>query len=198
MPNMARKKLPLAIIAIIFFSATTFTLQEASGLDDTKPPQITNVNWSPRYPSTDDSVSVSARITDESGVAWAKLTYCVGTSCFFADMSGSGGNYYTSIGPFSEGGVSFSIIARDNAGNMAESSEYSFTVDGTNPTVQVLYPNGGATVAGTITITWDAYDNKDPSPSITIDYSVDTGTTWKHIAQLSGVEKYDWDTVPIG
>ncbi len=190
----SKNNIRYAIFIVVLFVFSTIYFPPSKGLDDTTPPSITSVNYSPRYPSPSDTIHVSARVTDESGVAWVKLTWCVGESCYFNDMSGSGGLYIGSIGPFSEGHIKFQILARDTVGNMGQSPEYTINIDGTEPVVRVLSPNGGETLSGTITISWNAYDDLDGSPSIRLSYSPDTGATWQQIQQVSGSnEEYLWN-----
>ena len=189
-----KKNMRYAIFMVILFVISTIYFPSSMGLDDTTPPRITSVNYNPRYPSVSDTIYVSARVTDESGVSWVKLTWCVGESCYSTDMSGSSGLYIGNIGPFSEGQIKFQILARDTAGNMGQSPEYTINIAGTEPVVRVLSPNGGETLSGTITISWNAYDNLDGSPSIRLSYSPDTGATWQQIQQVSGSnEEYLWN-----
>lgn len=189
-----KKNMRYAIFMVILFVISTIYFPFSMGLDDTTPPSITSVNYNPRYPSVSDTIYVSARVTDESGISWVKLTWCVGESCYSNDMSGSGGLYIGNIGPFSEGQIKFQILARDTVGNTGQSPEYTINIDGTEPVVRVLSPNGGETLSGTITISWNAYDNLDGSPSIRLSYSPDTGATWQQIQQVSGSnEEYLWN-----
>ena len=189
-----RNNIRYAIFIVIFFVFSTIYFPPSKGLDDTTPPRITSVNYSPQYPSPSDTIHVSARVTDESGVAWVKLTWCVGESCYSNDMSGSSGLYIGSMGPFSEGHIKFQILARDTVGNMGQSPEYTINIDGTEPVVRVISPNGGETLSGTITIVWNAYDNLDGSLSTILSYSQDTGATWHQIQQVSGSkEEYLWN-----
>ncbi|MDG6218125.1 MAG: NosD domain-containing protein [Candidatus Thermoplasmatota archaeon] len=67
--------------------------------------------------------------------------------------------------------------------------------DVTPPFVSVIFPNGGETLNGTVTIRWNAYDNFDPNPLIDIEYSNDGGETWVMISpNQENVGEYDWDT----
>jgi hypothetical protein len=186
----------LTILLILTF--TIFSAQKITGLNDTTPPSITGVNWNPRYPGVSDTITVSARVTDESGIAWVKLTYCIGEACYAVDMSGSSGLYIGGMGPFSEGQIKFSILASDTVGNIRESPEYSITIDGTKPSVRILSPNGGEILSKIIIITWSVYDNFDSSPSITIDYSSNNGNSWEKIQQMSGSGgEYEWNTTSL-
>jgi len=194
----SKNNIRLASFIIILFVFSTIYFPLSQGLDDTTPPRITNISYNPRYPSVSDVIYVSARVTDESGIAWVKLTYCVGESCYANDMSGSSGLYIGNIGPFSEGQIKFQILARDTVGNTGQSPEYTINIDGTKPVVRVLSPNGGETLSGTITISWNAYDNLDGSLSTTLSYSHDTGTTWQQIQHVSGSTKdYLWNATSL-
>ena len=193
MANARKKYTSLPVAVLILFIFTIWVPLSSQGVDDTTPPSITSVNYNPQYPSVSDTIYVSARVTDESGIAWVKLSYCVGDTCIATDMSGSSGLYIGNMGPFSEGQIKFQILARDTVGNMGQSPEYSINIDGTKPVVNVLFPNGGETLSGTILITWNAYDNLDASLSTTLSYSPDTGATWQQIHHVSGLEEYLWN-----
>lgn len=67
--------------------------------------------------------------------------------------------------------------------------------DVTPPVVNLIYPNGGETLNGTVTILWEAYDDFDPNPVIDIEYSDDSGETWYMISpNEENVGEYNWDT----
>jgi len=66
--------------------------------------------------------------------------------------------------------------------------------DITAPTVNVIYPNGGESVNGTIEVTWSASDDFDDNPDIDIEYSNDNGVTWNFVTTNQENDgSYDWD-----
>ena len=126
---------------------TAFSFAGNGNADDT-PPSISGVKWNPTYPNEGDRIKISATITDESGVAMAQVSYCIGDACYVVEMSGSNGQYLAYIGPFDEGTITFHIIATDTVGNTGSTGEYTIKVDGTKPDVEVLFPNGGENLLG--------------------------------------------------
>ncbi len=66
--------------------------------------------------------------------------------------------------------------------------------DLTPPSVHVIYPNGGESVSGTITVTWTASDDFGGDLDIDIEYSNNSGNTWHMIAINEPNDgAYDWD-----
>lgn len=97
-------------------------------------PVITNVVNSPLSPAAGNSVTVSADITDDGSVSWAKLVWCINGSSF-ADtivMNPATGTQYitaTSIAGQAVGTtVYYKILARDNSGQQAISAIYTYTI----------------------------------------------------------------------
>jgi hypothetical protein len=91
------------------------------------------------------------------------------------------------------------VTATDDAGNKAsDESDDVFTVDNTEPFVEVIYPNGGEIIHGMCTIGWTAINTADQYLDIYIYYSPDNGTTWSTIA-INEVNDgyYDWDTTRL-
>jgi hypothetical protein len=56
------------------------------------------------------------------------------------------------------------------------------TVSASPPVVEVQSPNGGESIAGSMTITWLADDPDEDSMLFTVQYSPDAGTTWQPLA----------------
>jgi endonuclease I len=110
----------------------------------TSAPIIINVAHTPSSPAATNDVSVGADITDDGTVVSAILVWCIdGVS--FGDtiiMNLSSGDHYdiSSLIPAQTGGttVTYKIIAEDDLGNTATSSEYSYTI-----------PTGAASACGT-------------------------------------------------
>lgn len=73
-------------------------------------------------------------------------------------------------------------------------------IDTIPPLVELLFPNGGETLAGNVTIKWNVSDEHDSNPKIDIEYS-NNGLTWNTIAEgLDNYGEYEWDTtsLPVG
>jgi len=73
----------------------------------------------------------------------------------------------------------------------------NIVIDGTDPVVDVTYPDGGEDIKGgsTCTITWDTTEtNKD---SVDLEYTTDNGANWNVIAtDQTDDGSYDWTPVP--
>ena len=64
-----------------------------------------------------------------------------------------------------------------------------------HPYGKVTYPNGGETVSGSVTITWDASDDGSVAYTL-IFYSDDGGNTWHFLGNTTGTS-YTWDTTSL-
>ena len=62
------------------------------------------------------------------------------------------------------------------------------------PIVEVITPNGGEVVNGTITIDWDAVDYDGDDMTFDVLYSDNNGSDWTLIADDILVQEFDWDT----
>jgi hypothetical protein len=84
-------------------------------------PKVRGVNADPNPTLTTFPVTISATISDESGIAWAKLYFKTGKGAYqvAGSMSSNGGGIYSlTIGPLTPAGTySFRILAVDNRGN---------------------------------------------------------------------------------
>jgi len=99
------------------------------GGGDTVTPTVTNVKHIPVIPTEDDSIVVSATITDNVGITSAEVTYDDGSGGKGKAMTGSGSSYSADIGKFAAGTtVSYHVAAKDAAGNTETSQTISFTV----------------------------------------------------------------------
>jgi len=89
---------------------------------DNSPPSVQGMNASPNPTLTTVPITVSATITDLSGVMNVILYYSVakGPYQFAGNMSPSGGNNYSlTFGPLTPAGTyTFKILAQDNQGNV--------------------------------------------------------------------------------
>ncbi len=98
---------------------------------DTSGPSIASISQSPTSPDDSDSVTVTAEITDPSGIAQAILSYSTdgGSSWINDTMTEVSGNYVCDIPAQSEGtSVHYRVYAEDSAGNWAISSIQSYEV----------------------------------------------------------------------
>lgn len=168
------------------------------GMDDTEPPSISNVDWQPEHPDESDSITISASVTDDSGVAEVNLIYCYGGSCYPpVMMSGSSGSYAATIGPFDEGTLSFHIEAEDTVGNSGQTQEYSLFIDGTAPHVNLLYPDGGEYLSGTVDVEWSVNDNGDDYPGIEVAYRNNGAWQTLDVIPDARINQISWDTTSV-
>jgi len=111
-----------------------------SATDDS--PSISDVSHSPKPVTSEDTVTVSATVTDDNTVSIVMIYWNDGSE-HSKSMSGSDDSYSANIGPF-EGlsTVTYWIEATDNASQTTESDDHSFTVeDATGPVItQSYYP----------------------------------------------------------
>ena len=99
--------------------------------EDSEPPTIVNVTWSPKEPLSTQSVSITANITDNSGVQLAILEYFNGTDYVNVtmDMDIPTGLFTATIPPLPDGlNVTFRVYAKDYADNWCKSSTLHYTV----------------------------------------------------------------------
>jgi len=105
---------------------------ETQTVQDSSPPSIADVSYSPHDPTPDDEVNVSVTVTDlYSGVKAVNLSYSKdeGKTWNSLVMNPNVSNY-TAVIPKQQDGtaVQFKVSAKDNADNYAESNVISYTV----------------------------------------------------------------------
>ncbi|RLG63882.1 hypothetical protein DRO02_05675, partial [archaeon] len=111
---------------------------------DIYPPEISNISFSPAFPSYESNVTVTATVTEpenSSGIASVTLVYLENSSggivVHKCDMVNIGNNKWAgNICPYPwRTYVSFYIVASDDAGNLASSLTYNYTVIDPNPPI---------------------------------------------------------------
>ncbi len=115
-------------------------------------PWIRNMQWTPSPAAHDSPITVTATVSDVSGVGGVNLTYTVdGTSATLV-MSNTGDNTYSAEIPDQEAlsSVVISITAVDGVGNVAIRASYTIEIGaattgttGTNTTTTETSPGGG-------------------------------------------------------
>ncbi|MCE7748445.1 MAG: hypothetical protein GPJ51_08600 [Candidatus Heimdallarchaeota archaeon] len=115
-------------------------------------PNISNVNHTPLTPTNEDIISVTADITDPSGIEYAKLFYRVNGSSWIevSMIEEEVSDFNATIGPFNTGEtIDYYILAKDKSLifiigiNDNSSSYYSFTIHEkieTEPTITETEP----------------------------------------------------------
>jgi parallel beta-helix repeat protein len=116
-------------------------------------PTITDVSHSPQEPTSDDTVKVTANITDPSGVDSAILSYSTDLSTWYnisMNYNATSGLYEATIPAMPvDTTVYYKIYANDTLGNLANSTLYSYTVSApTRPlTENLIFYLVGASVS---------------------------------------------------
>ncbi len=98
---------------------------------DNTAPAINSVTWTPKTPTTNETVTVSAQITEDgSGIRGVFLWFKrLGEEWQKTTMALENGNWIATIQGFEEGAtVIFYVECVDNAGNIARSRENYYTV----------------------------------------------------------------------
>jgi len=152
-------------------SATTGP--ESYTVIDPYPPTISNVKHSPLSPSSEETVSVSAEVTEPinaSGVELVILSYQTDSDWTNVTMTIEGMLYKGTIPALPNGTtVQYKILARDYAGNWADSDVFAYTVGAIPPP---LFPpiaefTESEEVVDTLeTIFFDASNSYDPDGTI--------------------------------
>jgi hypothetical protein len=93
-------------------------------------PRIGNVNVTPNSPENDQSVTISATVTDPGGVDSVSLVYEGDSGTVTIDMTDLGDDFTGLISGLSDTTISVKIVATDTDGNVAVRAYYSVTWGG--------------------------------------------------------------------
>ena len=130
------------LVFLAVFSLFTFPMLRGV-FADSAAPTISNVDYSPRIPTAEDQITVTASVADtESGVSFVSLFYAVNAGAWhIVSMNNMGGSTYSAVIPkFSSGTVvQFKVFSQDTAGNAAWSSVVSYTVTAYISSIGVLF-----------------------------------------------------------
>ncbi|MGQ4834358.1 MAG: right-handed parallel beta-helix repeat-containing protein [Candidatus Asgardarchaeia archaeon] len=132
---------------------------------DNTPPTISDISWNPTDPRDNESVTVSAIVTDESGVSMV-LLYCytsINETIYVFNLEYSNGVYLGMIPAFPEfTTVYFYIFANDTYGNEVVSDTYNYSViDSSPPTINSI---------------WHVPETPSPEDNVTVYASIDDAT----------------------
>jgi len=165
------------------------------GDSDVTAPIISGISCDPSIPTELDTVTISASVTDSSGISHVTIYYTVDGSTWVEDtMIDSGGVLYTAdIGSFSRSEtIDFYIVAVDDSINHNTEIDdnsgmyYSFTIDDsdlTGPEISsITHDPSPPTELDTVTISASVTDSSGVS-SVYLKYSVDGGS-WQTVSML--------------
>ncbi len=133
--------------------------------DDVSPPTISSVSIDKASPTSSDSVTVTATVTDDMGVYNVTLYYSVDGGAWIAvTMSSIGSNQYTgTIPPQADGSVvTYYVVAYDTAGKSSQSAQQSYTVSDMTVT----------TTETTTTETTSTTTGFTPGPGVSLDFGL--------------------------
>jgi len=89
----------------------------------------------------------------------------------------------------------------DGFGNLYDSDNpvfvanvFKWLAENRAPTVEVITPNGGEVINGTITIEWDAIDFDSDPLTFELWYSDNSGSDWVFLDDVVAVLEYQWNT----
>lgn len=192
----------LVSISILSLFLGIFIIIPSACPQDTTPPEIMDVRDFPDPVEVGSNINIDCTVIDNIAVTSVSvLIYSPldpPTNYSMTKIPDTAHGYYFSQQFNEPGAYAYTIWARDPTGNTNQSSEYFFTVeDLVPPEVNLIYPNGGEIVNGTVTIQWTATDDfdLDLNGSITIRYSFDGGEVYQTLASLlNNTGFYNWDT----
>lgn len=113
-------------------------------------------------------------------------------------VAGGSGTALGFPGEIEKGCYDWYVTAND--GVLTTSPTWSFCTAGVEaPTIQIVSPNNGATLAGTVDVLWWAADSDDPNLGIYIYYKEDGATLWNRITvlPLENDGEFSWNTASL-
>ncbi|HLD01045.1 MAG TPA: hypothetical protein VJC39_04835 [Candidatus Nanoarchaeia archaeon] len=139
-------------------------------------PTISNLDHSPEFPTTEDEVSICAKVIDAAGLSSVKLKWNNGVDgTVISSMNNTlGDNYcrslsYLTLNAVDGMTVTYSVIAKNINNEETISPTQSYTYDGADPNANA---GGPYTCAGGDTITLDGL-NSDDSVDDNLDFAWD-------------------------
>ncbi len=139
------------------------------------------IDWSATDP---DNGTMTYSLNYWNGTHWIQIaTELQTTSHIWNTSTLQDGDYYR-----------IQVIASDNYSISIITTTTAFIINNVpeSPTVQLLYPNGGEVLTGTVTISWIASDPENDSLSFTLYYWYNEA--WNLINSGITTYTYDWNT----
>jgi len=160
---------------------------------DIYPPTISDVEHKPTSPNYDETVTISAVVTEPqnaSQVGFVILSYWNGFAWTNTTMTFSDGQYVATIPALPYGTVAnYIVYGFDRAGNLAVSDVYSYSVtDSYPPTARIDEPTEGSYLLGKVIVRGFGSDDNFHEMQLYIDGALIK--TWTE----AGAWIYRWDT----
>lgn len=148
---------------------------------------IVDIHWTPVVDSLGHDVTYALSYSPDGGIKWIEIEKDITGDVWGWNINdlADGSNYLVKV------------IANCSEGLwMADTSDTTFTVKlHTLSEPTVIYPNGGETVSGTVTVQWtEATDSLGHEVKYWLYISDDSGTTWDLYAGNQPSTSYAWDT----
>jgi hypothetical protein len=164
---------------------------------DSYPPTISDVEQEPTSPNYNETVTVSAVVTEPknaSQVGFVFLSYWDGSTWRNITMTLSNGRYVATIPALPYGTVAnYKVYGFDRAGNLAVSDVYSYSVtDRYPPTARIDKPTEGSYLSGKVYVTGFGSDVNFDKMQLYINGNLIK--TWTE----AGEWIYLWDTTTFG
>ncbi len=164
------------VFAVVDQAPPTLRVVRPNGGENYTAGDVAEVFW------TASSLSnVSVSYSSDGGTTWSTIV---------ANVPATSGRVNWTI--TSQPGSNYRIKVEGNGG-VADISDASFTVSPkVVPALTVLYPNGGENFMAdsAVEVRWDA---ENISGDVKIEYSIDGGSAWKHLATVPALnERFAW------
>ena len=169
-------------------------------VEDTTLPAISSISLDPSTPDPDQSVTVTATITDLGGLAEVTLSYSIngGTTWTNVSMTQGTGDLWSGIvpGQATDTTVNYRIHAKDNSDNSYTTITYDYTVSGTpddtlGPSISGLSANPSSpTSSQWIEFTVSVTDTSGVA-EVKLSYSIDNQATWTNLS-MSHTSGDEW------
>ena len=96
-----------------------------------------------------------------------------------------------------EGRHIIEYYSTDIAGNLEDTRAKEIYIDYTPPSLEILYPSGGETLSGEVTVRWNSSDNLSPDTFVSIEWSIDGEKWYSIISDTEDNGTYVWDTTRL-
>ncbi|UCG00967.1 MAG: right-handed parallel beta-helix repeat-containing protein [Candidatus Heimdallarchaeota archaeon] len=147
------------------------------------------IQWLPVIDSLGHKVVYSINISADNGDTWETLVSGLNTTNYsWNTVSVADGSTYL-----------IKVVAICSEGLIAEDiSDDIISIHNTLSTPTIIFPNGGETLNGTISVQWSASnDGLGHDVTYTVFYSTNNGNTWNLLGSGLTTTQYSWDTSTI-